>query len=93
MWIAIILVIVVFIIGKFLFDKNKQASKITMEGGMRNKYHELIEFLKAGDSRSKIFQKTSDSIGGYITVLLVPKINLYWIATDTEFKCPSVQTP
>ena len=61
MWIAIILVIV-FSVGKFLFDKNKQASKITMEGGMRNKYRDLIEFLKAGDSRTKIFQETSDSI-------------------------------
>lgn len=61
MWITITLVIV-FIIGKFLFDKNKQASKITMEGGMRNKYHDLIGFLKAGDSRTKIFQETSDSI-------------------------------
>lgn len=61
MWIAIILVIV-FIIGKFLFDKNSQASKINMEGGMRNKYRDLIEFLMAGDSRSKIFHETSDSI-------------------------------
>jgi hypothetical protein len=28
-----------------------------------------------------------------ITVFLVPKINHYWIATDTEFKCPSIHYP
>lgn len=61
MW-TVIIIVVVFIIGKFLYDRNKQASKITMEGGMRNKYRDLIEFLMSGDSRSKIFQETSDSI-------------------------------
>jgi len=61
MWTVIIL-IAVFIIGKFLYDRNKQASKITMEGGMRNKYRDLIKFLMSGDPRSKIFQETSDSI-------------------------------
>ncbi|HNW96808.1 MAG TPA: hypothetical protein PKK00_00190 [Bacteroidales bacterium] len=62
MWILIIILIVVFIIGKFFYDKNKQASKITMEGGMRHKYRELIELLMSGDSRTKIYQETSDSI-------------------------------
>ncbi|MFW6046615.1 MAG: hypothetical protein ACOCP4_02350 [Candidatus Woesearchaeota archaeon] len=62
MWIVIILIIVAFIIGKFLYDRNQQAAKITMEGGMRNKYRYLIEFFMSGDSRTKIYQETSDSI-------------------------------
>jgi len=60
MWIIIIAVLI-FVIFKFLYDRNKQASKITKEGGMKNKYRELIEFLMR-DSRTKIFQETSDSI-------------------------------
>ena len=62
MWVAIILAIVIFVIGKFLIAKNKQSSKVTMEGGMRNKYRELIEIIKSGDHRTQIFQETSDSI-------------------------------
>lgn len=61
MW-GIIIVIVVIIIGKFLYDTNQQSSKIKKEGGMRNKYRELIEYLLSGDSRSKIFHETTDSI-------------------------------
>ena len=61
MWIIIILVIV-FIIGLFLFDFNQQSSKIKEEGGMRVKYRELINLLMEGDPQQKIFQETSNSI-------------------------------
>ena len=54
--------LIVYIIGKFLYDKYQQSTKIAMQGGMRNKYHELIGFLMKGDSRIKIYQETSDSI-------------------------------
>lgn len=62
MWIIIILIVLAFIIGKFLYDKNQQAVKITKEGGMRNKYRVLIEFLMSADPRSKIFEEKSDSL-------------------------------
>lgn len=62
MWIALIIIALVFIIGKFLIDKNNQASKVTMEGGMRNKYRVLIEYLMSGDSRTRILNERYDSI-------------------------------
>lgn len=61
MWI-VILIIVASIIGKFLYDRNQQASKINKEGGMRNKYRELIEFLMRGHSSSRFLHEDSDSI-------------------------------
>jgi hypothetical protein len=61
MWVFIILIVVI-IIGKFIYDKNQQSAKVTMEGGMRKKYHELIEYLMSGDSKTQIYQETSDSI-------------------------------
>lgn len=60
MWFVII-VIVLFIIGKFLYDRETQASKIQKEGGMRNKYKSLLEFLMASDG-TKIFEEKVDSI-------------------------------
>jgi hypothetical protein len=62
MWIGIVLFIIVFIIGKFFYERHKQATKIALEGGMRSKYRHLIELLLSGDSMSKIYQETSDSI-------------------------------
>jgi hypothetical protein len=62
MWTAIILDIVVIIVGKFLYDINRQSAQITEEGGMINKYRDLIEFLKDRDPNSRIFQETSDSV-------------------------------
>lgn len=87
MWIVII-VIVVFIIGKFLLDKNEQAGKITMQGGMKNKYKELIEYLMSGDMRTRIFEETSDSLtlglsnaGGSTLFVLIQsfgKVTVQW---------------
>jgi len=62
MWIFLIVIVIVFIIGKFIYDKNQQSAKVTMEGGMRNKYRQLIGFITSGDPKTKIFQETSDSI-------------------------------
>jgi hypothetical protein len=61
MWAAII-GIVLFIIGKFLFDKNNQASKIKSEGGMKNKYQHLISLILSDDERIEIIQETQDFI-------------------------------
>jgi hypothetical protein len=53
----------VIIIGKFLYDRNQVNSKVAREGGMRQKYRELIDGLISGsDGRLKILKETSDSI-------------------------------
>ncbi len=57
-----ILAIVVMVVIGFFVSKSKQASKITMEGGMKNKYSELIKNLLDLDPQSKITGETSDSI-------------------------------
>lgn len=62
MWIALIIIVIGYVISKFALANNKQASKVTMEGGMRNKYRDLIEYLMSGDSRSRIFNESSTSI-------------------------------
>jgi len=62
MWWTIITLIVVFIIGKFLYDTSKQSSKIKQEGGMRIKYRELIAEILNQDSKVRIMQETSNSI-------------------------------
>lgn len=62
MWFLIVLLILVgIVIVKFLIDRSTQSSKIVMEGGMKNKYHDLVQFLMKAP-RTKIFNETSDSI-------------------------------
>ena len=94
MWTFIILV-VVFIIGKFLYDANQQSSKVKKEGGMKVKYWELIEALMSGDSRTKVFQETSNSItfglsnaGGrtiYILTQTFGKVTIQWKVDSPVF--------
>lgn len=61
MW-WIIIFIVVFVIGRFFYDWHQQNSVIAREGGMTKKYGELIKILLSGDSRSKIYKTTGDTV-------------------------------
>jgi hypothetical protein len=61
MWIIIIIVIV-FIVGKFLLNTNEQNKAVAKQGGMDFKYRDLIAILMAGDERSKIYQLTASSV-------------------------------
>ena len=61
MWIIIILVVAI-ILGKFFYDKNQLTNKTIKEGGMKNKYHVLIDCLMEGEPRGKILNETKDSI-------------------------------
>ena len=61
MW-TIIITIVIFIIGLFLYDTSKQSTQIKKEGGMRIKYRDLITYIISQDSKTRIFQETSNSI-------------------------------
>ena len=58
----IIVLIIVFVFGRFLYVRNKQAWKISKEGSMRNKYRDLVNYLMSGDTRAEIYRLTSDSI-------------------------------
>ena len=94
MW-TTILAIITFIILRFFYDINKQASKITKEGGMRTKYTELIEILLDIDPRMRIFRETASSIslgvsssGGttmfYITQTF-NKVTVEWVVNNPVF--------
>jgi hypothetical protein len=61
MW-TFIIIIIVLIIVKFLYDKNQQSVQVGRQGGMANKYRILIAHLMVGHSNTSIFQETSDSI-------------------------------
>ena len=73
MW-TFILVIVAFVVIKFLIDMSKQGSQVAAEGGMRQKYRVLIDHLMSGDPRSSIIREDRtavlvgmSSIGGSTT--------------------------
>lgn len=61
MW-TFIIIVIVLIVGKFLYDRNQQSVQIGRQGGMSNKYRTLIAHLMGGHSNTKIFQETSDSL-------------------------------
>jgi len=63
MWIIIIL-IVAFIIGKFLYDTNKQADTVAKQGGMRTKYRTLINHFLSSAPQTRIF----DEGAAFITI-------------------------
>jgi len=95
MWWIIIIAIMVFILIMFINDTSQQSSKIKKEGGMRNKYRELISYIMSQDSRSRIFQETSNSItlglsniGGttlYILTQTFGKLTVQWKVDSPVF--------
>lgn len=61
MW-TIIILIVVGILIKFFYDKNNQKQHVVRQGGMQHKYRKIIAYIKSGDSRTRIFSDTGDSL-------------------------------
>lgn len=61
LWV-IIIGIIVYIIIKFVSDNNKQANAVAKQGGMRNKYHTLVEYFLSGHERSHIVREDGTSI-------------------------------
>jgi hypothetical protein len=57
-----IIAIVVIIIAKFLYDKTLVNKQLGKEGGMKQKYKELITLLIGIDAKSKLSQASKDSI-------------------------------
>ena len=56
MW-YVIIGIVVIVLFKFFFDVNKMGKKVRREGGMSKKFEKLIEIIKSGDPRCKVFKE------------------------------------
>jgi hypothetical protein len=83
-----IITIIVIIIAKFLYDKAQLNEKLGKEGGMRQKYKELISFLLSIDENFKLAQASKDSIqitnislGGVTTFELLQtfsKVSITW---------------
>lgn len=61
MW-TFIIIVVVFIVGKFLFDSFKQSEQIKSQGGIRKKYSLLVQMLLEADPRAKIIQESNTFI-------------------------------
>jgi hypothetical protein len=57
-----IIIVVAFVIGKFIYDKSQTNIKIGKEGGMRQKYKELIANLLTSDKNAKIIKESNDTI-------------------------------
>ncbi len=58
MW-SVIIVIIVFIIGKFVFDSINQSNEMKAQGGVRTKYAHLIQLLLDSDPRVRVIQATN----------------------------------
>lgn len=57
MWWIIIIGIVLFIIIKFVSDRNEQADAVAKQGGMRKKYRTLVNYALAGHANSHIISE------------------------------------
>lgn len=56
-----VIIVVIFIIIKFVVDKNTEVSKINSQGGMRTKYVDLIDFFSE-HKHSKVIQISNTCI-------------------------------
>lgn len=54
-----LIVLIVFIVGKFFFDSLKQSKEMKLQGGIRNKYTKLIQIILDSDERIRIIQETN----------------------------------
>lgn len=77
MWVVILIIIIVVLVS-FMAKNKKQETYIAKQGGMKNKYKEIIEFILSQDKRASIINETGNSIllglnsvGGQTTFQLV----------------------
>lgn len=61
MWVLIAIVVGFFFI-KFFLDLNRQSSKVAKEGGMMNKYRELISLIFSEDERLELKRISGSSV-------------------------------
>lgn len=74
---AIIIVIAAIVLIKFFVANNKQSTQILKEGGMEQKYRQLIAFIMSGDSRTQIFQRENNMLG--IAVKSVGGVTIFFL--------------
>ena len=53
-----IIIVVLFFIGKFIFDSLNQSKEMKILGGIRKKYSKLVQTLLEADPRAKVIQET-----------------------------------
>jgi hypothetical protein len=56
MW-TFIIILILFFVGRFIYDTAKQSEKISREGGIRRKYSVLINHLLEGRPDCRILQE------------------------------------
>lgn len=61
MW-TLILLVVGFVVVKFVIDMSKQGKQVSAEGGMRTKYRVLIDRLLSGDPRSRVIREDRTAV-------------------------------
>lgn len=59
---AFISVVIGFVVIKFFYDKTQQSIQIGKQGGMANKYKDLIGYLLDGNKSARVIKETNDSI-------------------------------
>ena len=95
------MVIVAFVVIKFLIDMSKQGSQVAAEGGMRQKYRVLIDHLMSGDPRIQIIREDRtavlvgmSSVGGSTTFDVVQtfgSVTVKWNVNSPLFGRHSVE--
>ena len=64
---VIIVAIVVYFIYKFVNESNKVTEKVEAEGGMKKKYHTLLDFILTGHPEARILQETRTFISAGVS--------------------------
>lgn len=61
MW-NFIIILIIFFVGKFIFDSIAQSKEIKSQGGIKTKYAQLIQMLLASDPKAKIIQESNNFV-------------------------------
>lgn len=77
MW-RIIIILLAFIVIRFIYDTVKQSAKIKNEGGVRNKYAILINHFLSGHKQSQIFQDDNTLVS--VGVMGIAGSQIYFIS-------------
>lgn len=66
MWTFIIIILVCIVI-KFIYDTSKQSEQVQKEGGIRTKYAVLVDYFLSGDKRCRILQNDNTFVSVGVT--------------------------
>ncbi|MDE6033106.1 MAG: hypothetical protein K2G15_03985 [Muribaculaceae bacterium] len=77
MW-RFFIILLAFIVIKFIYDTAKQSAKIKKEGGVRKKYAILINHFLSGHKQSQIFQDDNTLVS--VGVMGIAGSQIYFIS-------------